>query len=209
MSGGAAGSRRTRAEQRAHTRSTLLDSAARVFARRGLHAASVEQVAEEAGLTKGAVYSNFASKEELFLAMLAERYAERVRELRAIAGAAQTPEATMAAGGADFAAALDADPEWPALYVEAWAHAVRHPEFAARLIEHHRALRDELAAIGAEQAAAFQAPFEPQRLAAMLLALGNGYAMEHRLDPDAVPAEVMSQLLAVFAAGLRAMAAAR
>jgi AcrR family transcriptional regulator len=199
----------TRAEQRARTRSTLLDSAARVFARRGLHAASVDQVAEEAGLTKGAVYSNFSSKEELFLAMLAERYAERLGELRAIAGRTATPEATMAAGGADFAATLDADPEWAALYVEAWAHAVRHPAFALRLIEHHRALRAELAAIAAEQAEPFAAPFEPERIAAMLLALGNGFAMEHRLDPDAVPAEVMPQLLAVFAAGLRAMAAAR
>jgi AcrR family transcriptional regulator len=172
----------TRAERRARTRSELLDSAARVFARRGLHAGSVEQVAEEAGLTKGAVYSNFASKEELFLAMLAERYAERLRELRAIAGAAETPEATMQAGGVDFAATLDADPEWAALYVE-------------------------VAAIGAEQAGHFEAPFPPERIAAMLLAIGNGFALEHRLDPEAVPAEVMPELLAVFAAGLRAMAA--
>jgi AcrR family transcriptional regulator len=197
----------TRAEQRARTRSTLLDSAARVFARRGLHAASVDQVAEEAGLTKGAVYSNFASKEELFLAMLSERYAERLRELRAIAGAAESAEATMEAGAVDFAAALDADPEWAALYVEAWAHAVRHPQFAARLIEHHRALRAELAAIGAEQGLDFVPSFPPERIAAMLLAIGNGFAMEHRLDPEGVPAEVMPQLLAVFAAGLRAMAA--
>lgn len=199
----------TRAEQRARTRSTLLDSAARVFARRGLHAASVDLVAEEAGLTKGAVYSNFASKEELFLAMLEERYAERLGELRAIARVADTPEATMQAGGADFTAALDADPEWAALYVEAWAHAVRNPAFAARLVGHHRALRDELAAIGAEQRHGFAPPFGPERVAAMLLAIGNGFAMEHRLDPEGVPAEVLQQLLAVFAAGLRAAAADR
>ncbi|HEU4979443.1 MAG TPA: TetR/AcrR family transcriptional regulator [Solirubrobacteraceae bacterium] len=198
----------TRAEQRARTRSDLLDSAARVFARRGLHAASVDQVAEDAGLTKGAVYSNFASKEELFLAMLAERYAERLAEMRAIAGAAETPEATMQAGGADFAATLDADPEWAALYVEAWAHAVRAPDFAARLVEHHRALRDELAGMVREQQGS-RLPFAPERVAAMLLAIGNGFAMEHRLDPEGVPPEVMQQLLAVFAAGLRAMASGR
>ena len=199
----------TRAEQRERTRSILLHSAARVFARRGLHAASVDQVAEEAGLTKGAVYSNFASKEELFLAMLAARYGERLRQLRAIAETAETPEATMHAGGVDFAATLDADPEWAALYVEAWAHAVRHPDFAARLIEHHRALRDELAAIVEEQRGQFEAPLEAERIAAMLLAIGNGFAMEHRLDPEGVPAEVMPRLLAVFAAGLRAMASER
>lgn len=199
----------TRAERRARTRSDLLDSAARVFARRGLHAASVDQVAEDAGLTKGAVYSNFSSKEELFLAMLAERYAERVAEMRAIARAAGTPEATMQAGGADFTATLDADPEWAALYVEAWAHAVRRPEFAAQLIEHHRALRDELAAMVAEQQHGAEPPFGAERVAAMLLAIGNGFAMEHRLDPEGVPPEVMQQLLAVFAAGLRAMASAR
>ena len=62
-----------REEQRAQTRLDLLDAAARVFAERGYHGASVDLVAEAAGYTKGAVYSNFDSKEDLFLELLDRR----------------------------------------------------------------------------------------------------------------------------------------
>ncbi|HZD71914.1 MAG TPA: helix-turn-helix domain-containing protein, partial [Actinomycetes bacterium] len=48
-------------------------AARRVFARRGYHDASVEEVAEEAGFSKGAVYSNFTSKEDLFVTLLEQR----------------------------------------------------------------------------------------------------------------------------------------
>src|SRR6202022_1842014 len=73
--------RLTRKERQAHTRSCLMKSAARVFARRGLQHASIDEVAEDAGFTKGAFYANFKSKEELFLAMLDERFAERLAEI--------------------------------------------------------------------------------------------------------------------------------
>ena len=66
-------------EKQAHTRSCLMQSAANVFAQRGLQQASIDEVAEDAGFTKGAFYANFKSKEELFLAMLDERFAERAR----------------------------------------------------------------------------------------------------------------------------------
>ncbi len=62
--------RTRRDEQRERTRRELLDAAATVFAQQGFHGASVDQVAEAAGYTKGAVYSNFRSKEELFLELL-------------------------------------------------------------------------------------------------------------------------------------------
>ena len=69
--------RLTRKEQQADTRGRLLRSAAKVFGRRGFQAASLDEVAADAGFTKGAVYANFESKEDLFLAMLDERFAER------------------------------------------------------------------------------------------------------------------------------------
>lgn len=59
--------RLTREESQAQTRGRLLDAARTVFAGRGYHGASVEEIAEEAGYSKGAVYSNFESKEEIFL----------------------------------------------------------------------------------------------------------------------------------------------
>ena len=71
--------RLTREEKKARTRAQLIDAAATVFARRGFVAASLDEVAEEAGLTKGAVYSNFASKEELFQGVIEDRLNEPMK----------------------------------------------------------------------------------------------------------------------------------
>ena len=79
--------RLTRKEKQAHTRECLMQSAARVFTRRGLQQASIDEVAEDAGFTKGAFYANFKSKEELFLVMLDDRFAEALERLeRMLAG---------------------------------------------------------------------------------------------------------------------------
>src|SRR5919202_3075808 len=70
------------------TRAQLLDAAAEVFARRGYHVATLEEVAAEAGYTKGAVYSNFESKEALFLALVDQEIANRVQEIGLVVEAA-------------------------------------------------------------------------------------------------------------------------
>ena len=85
--------RLTRQEKQAHTRACLMRSAAKVFARRGLQQASIDEVAEDAGFTKGAFYANFKSKEELFLAMLDERFTQRIEGIESvIAGEGSTAE---------------------------------------------------------------------------------------------------------------------
>ena len=96
---------KTRREKQAETRSSLLRSAAKLFCRRGLEGASVEDVAQDAGYTKGAFYSNFKSKEELFLVMLDEKFGARARadrpppgrHRRAARGGARTPRRTSSA----------------------------------------------------------------------------------------------------------------
>src|SRR5918999_3972844 len=97
---------RVRRQPRAQTREELLDAAARVFARRGFHGASVEAVCEEAGFSTGAVYSNFGGKEDLFLSLYEERIQRRRRELREAVegsgGGAGRPGAGAAGGGGGF-----------------------------------------------------------------------------------------------------------
>src|SRR5271170_4595996 len=75
--------RETRAEKQSRTRAELIATAATVFAQRGYEGASVEEIAERAGYSHGAVYSNFAGKSDLFLAVFEEYMAERARELAA------------------------------------------------------------------------------------------------------------------------------
>src|SRR4051794_16274585 len=74
--------RMTRAESKQHTREALLAAAREVFARDGFHGATLERVAQEAGFTKGAVYSAFDSKADLFLAVYEARVAERAARSR-------------------------------------------------------------------------------------------------------------------------------
>ena len=74
--------RLTRAERQRQTRRALLDAAARVFVRRGFQASSVEEISAEAGYTRGAFYSNFESKEQLFIELLHERVYALHRDVR-------------------------------------------------------------------------------------------------------------------------------
>ncbi|MDQ6807334.1 MAG: TetR/AcrR family transcriptional regulator, partial [Actinomycetota bacterium] len=71
--------RLTRDEKRAETRSALVRSAADVFARRGFHAASVDEIAENAGFSVGALYSNFERKEDLLLAAIEQNVSDWTR----------------------------------------------------------------------------------------------------------------------------------
>src|ERR1700686_5885218 len=89
-----------RDEQRALTRRRLFDGAEAVFARRGFHGASVEEIARESGATTGALYSNFASKEDLFLALFEERIAADVGDYsQIVAEGATVEEQARGAGG--------------------------------------------------------------------------------------------------------------
>ncbi|HEX4564801.1 MAG TPA: helix-turn-helix domain-containing protein [Solirubrobacteraceae bacterium] len=104
--------RLTRKEKQAHTRECLMHSAARVFAQRGLEQASIDEVAEQAGFTKGAFYANFKNKEELFLAMLDERFAKRIEDIEQVVASEGSAAQKARRGGDQFASMLAADPEW-------------------------------------------------------------------------------------------------
>jgi AcrR family transcriptional regulator len=85
--------RLTRAEQAARNRALVLDAARRVFLARGYHGATLEQIADEAGFSKGVVYSQFESKADLFLALLEARISERAAE------SARMAESLVSSGG--------------------------------------------------------------------------------------------------------------
>src|SRR3954463_15890147 len=127
--------RLTRKEKQAHTHFCLMEAAARVFAKRCLQHASIDQVAEEAGYTKGAFYANFKNKEELFLAMLDEHFEQRIGEVeRAFGDAEESPPDQARHAAADFAASLHADPEQGRLFQEFYAYAVRDEAFREELV---------------------------------------------------------------------------
>ena len=182
-----------------------------MFAQRGLQPASIDDVAEQAGFTKGAVYSNFDSKEELFLAMLEARFAERVAAVRETAAAPGAPGEQARRGGESFVRMLEADPQWPVLFAEFWAYAQRNPAVRRRFAAQVRALRRAIGAIFESRAAAagVELPVAPEQLAAMTFAMATGIALERGLDPGAVPDPLFGTMLEMFFSGVQAAARPR
>jgi len=192
--------RLTREQRRQQTRARLLDAAGQVFARRGFHGATVDEVADAAGYTKGAVYSNFATKDELFLALLDQRLAaqlEQVEALDAIESAGELGAALRAQTEQEFDAARD----FGVLQVEFWLYAMRNPAAQAELAKRYRQLRDRLAALIAGRWTRRQAtpPMPPEHLAALAIATDSGLFLQFSAEPGALPwalrADAMLQLL--------------
>lgn len=207
--------RKTQSERREHTRQEVLSAAARVFARRGFHATSLDAVAEEAGFSRGAVYYNFADKEELFLELLDNRCAERVQDVRAVF--ADTDEADVAAtsqqaqaAAQQALAAMTGDPEWRALYLEFLAHAARDTAFRRRFSRRTDEMRGALEEVVVQRTGpvAHVLGMEPEQLAAVIDALGVGLWAHHMLHgPRAVPPDLFSNALALLVEGIAARAA--
>ena len=134
------------------TRSALLAAAAEVFSRRGFEGASLEEIAEAAGFTRGAIYKNFGSKEELFFAVSDRDYTAKLHSFseRLDQGAELLDPPDLAALWRDTVAG-DAD---LALNMEVRLYAMRNPEVRARFAEHQRAMRQALAEFIVDRAAA-------------------------------------------------------
>jgi AcrR family transcriptional regulator len=181
--------------RRDQVRARVLAAARDVFAERGFAGASTDQVAAAAGFTKGAVYSNFGSKDELFLALMDAEAAARVASVeRALAGTADLPGA-LAAVGDELAAR---DPAWQLLYLEFWQRAVRDPGARAAFVASRRELRGRVAEVVERFLVTHpvHTGWDAGRLTLVLLALTNGLALEALPDPDAVPADLLPRVLA-------------
>jgi AcrR family transcriptional regulator len=200
--------RLTRAEQQAQTRARLIDAAARVFARRGFRAASVEEIAEEAGYSHGAVYSNFDGKNDLFLAVFEEYMAERVRELAETQAALPegAPLEVRARALADqWMDRLARDRESMVLHLEFIAHADRDPELARRFGSRSSAMRETVARYidHYQQEAESELPMPVDDLALILRALGIGLAIESLVSPDAVRHDLYGDFVELLVSLLR------
>ena len=199
---------RVRRQPRSQTREELLDAAARVFARRGFHGASVESVCDEAGFSTGAVYSNFDGKEGLFLELYEERIQRRRHELREAVQASGGGAAGLASAAANVGEIFRQERDWFLLYFEFALHAARNPGFARRfeavrdegLTELTDGLTEGLARAGLGSAA------DPGELARALRALSHGFALERLVDEGSAPEALFGRALGLIFQGLRAEA---
>ena len=183
------------AQRRAQTTQRLLDAAAEVFARLGFHAATIDDVAVAAGYTKGAVYSNFAGKDALFLALLDRYLDDQVAQIEQLGrhSAAELHDTLRAASSHQMAG----DGSFGLLMLEFWLYAARNSDARAALAERYRRIRERLAAMIAERSAGSSAaaPRSPHDAAVLALALDAGLFLQHLIDPDAITPELRAEAI--------------
>lgn len=187
--------RLTRKERQAQTRERLLEAAERVFLRRGLQGSSVEEISAEAGFTRGAFYSNFQSKDQLFIELLHERvYSGYTRTLEQLPEAGETPRERLRWGAERIREVQEGkEGRWLfRLWLECLAQAARDEEFRKLAGSFWSANRAGMAAQGRQEFKQLdrKPPLPPEQIATAMIALDIGLAVQHLVDPEAVPLDL-------------------
>ncbi|SOX55248.1 TetR/AcrR family transcriptional regulator [Mycobacterium ahvazicum] len=183
---------------RGEVRDRILDAAARVFAGEGFAGATIDAVGQAAGFTKGAVYSNFESKDELFLALLDREFELRGEQIATVLDSS---------GGDNVLAASELSrsvldsvrdhSDYYVLLVEYWLRAQRDPQLRERLIERRRAAADQALQI-VKSADTVPSDRRLADLAQLVITLNLGVAMEEVLRPGSINPDLLTQLMAAL-----------
>jgi AcrR family transcriptional regulator len=199
--------RLTRAQARRRTRERLLAAAAPVFAGKGFAGASVEEIAESAGFSIGALYANFASKEELFLELLSGCRGDLI---------AQAAQAVRAGGSGSGQAAADLSrllteavrtgPSFALLHSEFWMYAMRNPRVLQAIGDRADSPRRSLEALVGRERHQRGAPPEASApaVAAVVAAMFGGLARQRLLNPSTVPDDLFGLALKWLFTGITA-----
>lgn len=185
--------RRTR---RPEVRRQIILAAARVFGEKGIEASRLDDVATEAGFTRGAVYSNFSGKEDLVSAVIRERIVGKISDgLIQLSASDSLPRRA----GEVLADQIRDDPSGQLLVLDFLTRAARDSETRERFVgprrEQRRLIAEALRQYSEEREV--ELPFAAESLAVIIVALVNGIAAEYMADPEDVP---LDALPAAFAA---------
>jgi AcrR family transcriptional regulator len=197
-----------REEAKARTRALLLQAAAEVFARKGFGGASVDDVAEAAGFSIGALYSNFTGKQDVLLALVEDHVAEHLADIGRLLAETQGVGERRRALGRYLTRVADEQRDWCLLSTELWLYAVRHPPVLERLAAGWRALRGTIARLieATQPPSGERHAAPPTEIATVVLALFDGLITQRLADPDAVPEHLFGDALAWLFHGLTAAA---
>src|SRR6266567_326375 len=191
--------RLTGEDKRRANRARILRAARKVFAQRGYHGATIGEIAGEAGLSNGAVYYNFASKEDLFLALLDEWRTELIGDVERAAGhpGSARPEHSFPDEVRYVVETLKRGREWRLLLFEFVTYAARNPEFRARFAAGRQEFKGALAGVLAERIAAhrLQPVVAPGQLVVLVTALVNGLAVDELTEPGEIPDDLLATAL--------------
>lgn len=191
--------RLSRAESQARTREQLISTAKELFLRDGYGPTSLEKVAEVAGYSKGAVYSNFRNKDDLCLAVLDAIHAEQAALIAEAIGSAGTVEERLNRFQ-EWAENNIGDQAWTALEVEFALNVRRDDRLRGELGARDKGIRELIAALITANSAEYGVPLpmSADDTATALLSLGIGLGIQRAIDPS-IPASLMTDVLRLFA----------
>jgi AcrR family transcriptional regulator len=192
-----------RQERREQTRVDLLAAARRAFLRDGFHAASLDAIAEDAGYTKGAFYSNFASKDDALVAVFEEHFRDRADAYERLIFTTDSVEDAYRAVARYWHDANEREPEWSRLVIEFMAHASRHEHLRQAVKEVRQRGLDRIVEL-VEQLAdrhgvEYTVPIT--ELVRGSGALNRGLAVEQQLDPE-LSVETFEEMHVAYIRGL-------
>ena len=198
----------TRREKQAQTRAKLMEAAGDLFVREGLDKTSVDDIAQSAGFTKGAFYSNFKTKEELFLAMLDERFGAKIEQIEHALRTDESPDEAVRHAGEDVMRLLSADTEWQRLFFEFVGYAARNDEFREELFTRCGAMDARLTEVYRRwsEEVGIESPIPLEDATAIVTMMSHGFMVQKLIDPS-MDESLYGTMLAAFMLGMREMRA--
>ncbi|HEY1831202.1 MAG TPA: helix-turn-helix domain-containing protein [Acidimicrobiales bacterium] len=192
--------RLTRDESKAVTLSRILLAADTVFEHKGFVAASVDEIADEAGYSKGAVYANFPTKQALFLAVAGQRMRDTGAELFSAIRAATTPVELVGNVNDWFRARRRTTIDRFALNIEFWMIMARDPKLREIGGRSFQMARSRTAEIVSEQVErhALRPNLSPESIATIMIALRSGIETQEWFDPGGISETIVGDLLEVL-----------
>jgi AcrR family transcriptional regulator len=190
-----------RSARKAKTRAKLLDAAARVYSQHGFAGATLDQVAAEAGLSKGAVYGHFGSKENLLLALMEEYLTGQISEQIELFDRDRATDERPVAGSDHWMEGLRENPDRFRLFVELWAYGQREERLRQSLAAGLDALRATFASFVVDSAAEAGEELPKhaaEQFANVTLGLAMGFAILKLTDPEALPSTLLGAVLSIL-----------
>ncbi|HJR24518.1 MAG TPA: TetR/AcrR family transcriptional regulator [Acidimicrobiales bacterium] len=186
--------------RRQQTRDVLIAAATEVFARRGFEGAALEEIAETAGFTRGAIYKNFDGKEDLFFAVVDRLNEQVIEAFRAIAAESATPGDWDISRLSELWRASVGESELFTMDKEYELYVLRNPDARPRAVAHRRKQRDLVAAFIEEVAeqSGLTLRLPATTLASIILAAADGLTYAARVDGD----ELFAPFLELLNAGM-------
>jgi AcrR family transcriptional regulator len=191
--------RLSREESRAQTRERLLDAGKEVFIKVGIDAASLEEVAETAGYSRGAFYSNFANKDELVVGVLEMEIQRGLQELNDLFAQDLPPMERLAVIRSVYLS-MSGDIDDCMFWMGIRLYAVRNPDVRPKIAE---ILRSHTAAVAGYVRRMYEElgkepPAPPEVIAVGLLAQAQGLALSRMVDPESISVEEFGQALGIY-----------